>query len=480
MDSKERAIRGEILKADFELFMRYFFKHMNNYKFILNHHHKKIFEVLTRVYEGEIKRLIINLPPGYSKTLLAVQYFIPWVLAKDPSCRFMHLSYSDDLVLSNSSVARDIVNSQEFNALFNVALDPGSKAKGRWDTNQGGYLYAAPSGGAITGFRAGRMDKSKFTGALIIDDPLKPDDAFSDVKRNFINGRFNNTFKSRLAHEGVPIILIMQRVHEDDMSNLLLNGGSGEKWHHLNLQIVFDGIKQYPFSIPIEYKYDGPLWEYKHNLEQIDILRKADSYTFNSQYMQDPASLQDGIYKPEYFKVVAPNRMDFEHVSVFADTAMKTGQHNDYSVFQLWGKYQGYIYLIEQWRGKWEAPDLLIKAQEVLQFARSLESTLTKFRGFYIEDKASGTGLIQQLGRANNLKAKPLKPNKDKLSRAMDAIPYMEQGKVHIFDKAWISEYIAEFLKFKADDTHMHDDQVDTTNYAVSELFASRGKARFI
>ena len=100
-------------------------------------------------------------------------------------------------------------------------------------------MMAAPAGGQITGFRAGRMEPG-FTGAFVLDDPVKPDDAYSIVKRSGINNRFNNTMRSRLAIETVPMIVIMQRIHEDDLSGYLLRGGSGDKWHHLDIPTRLD------------------------------------------------------------------------------------------------------------------------------------------------------------------------------------------------------------------------------------------------
>lgn len=220
-------------------FARYFFKQRFGFKMLVNWHHVLICETLQKVIDGKIKRLIINIPPGYTKTELATIGFIARGLAINPMSKFMHLSYSSSLALENSSVARNIIKSQEYQAMWSLELKDDSDSKQKWWTKQGGGVYAAAAGGQVTGFRAGHMT-NEFNGALIIDDPVKPDDADYEERKR-VNNRFNETIKSRLAHEGVPIILIQQRIHKMDLSGYLLGGGSGEKWHHLNLPVYCNG-----------------------------------------------------------------------------------------------------------------------------------------------------------------------------------------------------------------------------------------------
>jgi len=138
--------------------------------------------------------------------------FIAWSLAKNPKAKFIHLSYSDALALDNSSLTKEYVQSDSFQSLWPIELKKDSQSNKKWYTNSGGGVYATASGGAITGFGAGSG------GAIIIDDPLKPDDAVSEVKRSFINNRYNTTIRSRVNSRDVPIILIMQRLHEEDLS----------------------------------------------------------------------------------------------------------------------------------------------------------------------------------------------------------------------------------------------------------------------
>lgn len=235
----ERRMLKYMLEQDGMQYMRYFFKIREGNKMLLNWHHYLIEYVLQAVYDCKIDRLIVNIAPGYTKTEQVVLNFISRGLALNPRSKYIHASYSGDLAQENSSKIKETVESEEFQELWSMPTRVDKKGKKRWFTEVGGGMMAAPAGGQITGFRAGRMEEG-FTGAFVIDDPVKPDDAYSAPKRNAINNRFNNTMRSRLAVETVPMIVIMQRIHEDDLSGFLLKGGSGDKWHHLTIPAFLD------------------------------------------------------------------------------------------------------------------------------------------------------------------------------------------------------------------------------------------------
>ena len=236
---QEKRMLKYMLEQDGIQFMRYFFKTREGMKMLRNWHHYVIEYVLQAVYDCKIQRLIVNIAPGYSKTEQVVLNFIARGLALNAKSKYIHASYSGDLAQVNSSKIKDMIISEQFQELWPMEIRVDSKGKKRWFTELGGGMMAAPAGGQITGFRAGRMEPG-FTGAFVIDDPVKPDDAYSPVKRNGINNRFNNTMRSRLAIESVPMIVIMQRIHEDDLSGYLLKGGSGDVWHHLSIPTMLD------------------------------------------------------------------------------------------------------------------------------------------------------------------------------------------------------------------------------------------------
>jgi phage terminase large subunit-like protein len=278
-------------------FNRYFFKQRFDSKMIISGHHHAMQAALDRTMLPPsdpqfIPRLIVNVPPGYTKTEMASIGYMARGMAVNAQARFLHLSYSHKLALTNSAAVRSVVKSAEFQQMWHIETKNDVDSKEIWHTTQGGGVTATAAGGQVTGFRGGHMDAEKFTGAVIIDDPVKPDDAYSEVIREGVNTNYNETISSRVAIETVPIIVIMQRIHWSDLSGYLLTGGSGEKWYHLNLSVVLDHTEPYPeeytHGIPIEHGLaDGWLWPFKHN-ESHEVALKAHRRRYWAQYRQKP------------------------------------------------------------------------------------------------------------------------------------------------------------------------------------------------
>lgn len=454
-------------------FTEAFFQEAQGQAFSIGGHHRVMCRALDRVYAGEIKRLIINVPPGYSKTELAVVNFMARGFAINHGARFIHASYAQALALDNSAKARDVIALEGYQALWPVALRADTSAKGLWRTTAGGHVRAAASGEPITGFRAGRMleegEPWRFTGALIIDDPQKPDDVSSDTTRKFINNRWQNTFKSRLADESVPVIVIMQRLHVDDFVAHLLET-SGEEWHVLKLPVWIDDecAQVHPKAVMIPHDLSsGPLWEKKHDAAQIGILR-LHAQEFASQYMQDPVVSGGNLFKAEWL-----NEYDdlprLKWRAIYVDTAQKTKERNDYSVFEHWGAgYDGRAYLIDLARGRFEAPELEATALAFWAKAKGLSAAdYGHLRNMVVEDKVSGTGLIQTLSR-KAIPVTALQREKDKYTRALDAVPSVAAGLVSVPKSApWRPVFDAEYASFP-DGTH--DDQIDPFIDAVVEM----------
>ena len=393
-----------------------------------------------------------------------------------------------------------------YQAIANFHRSPDQWTKDWWKNTEGGEFLAVSADGQVTGFRAGHMDKSRFSGAIIFDDPIKPAEALSKVMREKINFNFSNTFRSRLAHDDVPIIIIMQRVHDNDLSGYLLKGGDnagGEKWHHLIIPAEIPDLKEpypakYTHGIPVKYDLEpGPLWPFKHNEKQLEVLKTSSSFVWAGQYMQNPSDPGAQIFRREYWP-----RWDFAKgidkfnswlyhdgqkimingIHIFADTAMKTGETNDYSVFQTWVEGDnGKIYLIDQIRGKWEAPELERRAIEFFNRIRFKHRVSNVgIQSINIEDKASGTGLIQSLNNAISRGAlscpniTPIPRHTDKVARALTAAPAVERGDVVIPDNTpWLEGYISEMESFTENMTHQHDDQVDPTLDAIHTLITN-------
>ena len=278
------------------IFTRYFFKKRFNRKFVIGDHHRKISDVLDRVYSGEIARLIINIAPRYSKTEIAVKNFIANGLAINPAAKFIHLSYSDDLALDNSEETKNIVQSQEYKELFpDVVIKKNSDSKKKWYTTKGGGVYATSAAGQVTGFGAGLVDiedepdfiagtenENIFGGALIIDDPIKPEDADNELLRDKVNKRFDSTIRNRVNSRKTPIIVIMQRLHQNDLCGHIMAQEPGQ-WTILSLSCIND---------------DGTaLWPFKHTLAELEALRTLNPINFERQYLQKPMPLEGRLYK---------------------------------------------------------------------------------------------------------------------------------------------------------------------------------------
>lgn len=259
----ERAAIRDACRSSLKLFTLAMFLERKGFHWINNWHHDRIFEALTRVFEGDCTRLIINVPPRYSKTDIAVVNFIAWALGRAPDSEFIHVSYASTLAVGNAAQARETVKSELYRHIFpEVTLRDDSTAKGDWKTTLGGVVYAQGAGGTITGFGAGKM-RPGFGGAIIIDDPHKADEARSDVMRKNVIEWYANTLESRGngVNKSTPQILIMQRLHEADLSGFLLAGGNGEKWEHLNLSAI---------------RPDGTaLWPAKHSIETLRSMERG-------------------------------------------------------------------------------------------------------------------------------------------------------------------------------------------------------------
>ena len=287
-------------------FTRYFFKHNQGRKFVVGPHHKKISKALDKVLKGETKRLIINIAPRYGKTELAVKNFIAMGLALNARAKFIHLSYSDGLAIDNSEGVRNVMELPEYKAIFETRL--ANRGKKHWYTTEGGGLYATSSSGQVTGFGAGLVDEEKeeeefekalddllavngigFGGAIIIDDPIKPDDAVSATIRNKVNNKFETTIKNRVNSRNTPIIIIMQRLHVDDLCGKLIRE-EGEEWEVLSLPCITTN----------EEGEEVALWPFKHSLEELKKEKTKNSFVFETQYMQNPKPLEGLMYDREF------------------------------------------------------------------------------------------------------------------------------------------------------------------------------------
>ena len=457
----------ERCENDFTFFVRYFFKSYKGFKFTFNGHHQQICDALMDVYYGRTIHLIINMPPRYSKTELAVKMFSAWCYMKNPKCQFIHLSFSNGLAMDNSDIIKELITSDVFTSLWpHVTISRTKKGKKLWATVQGGTFYATAAGGPVTGYGAGILDYDGFAGAIIIDDPFKPDEAHSNVKRKKVNDRWDSTIKSRFNSKKTPCIVIMQRIHEDDFCGMLLKDSEYDFKLLLLPAIVDEGTKN-----------ERALWPHKESLIDLYRARKKNSYTFAGQQQQRPAPLGGGLIKGAWIKRyrILPQ---MKYRAMYVDTAQKKGQHNDYQAAGIYGiGVDGNLYLIDMLREKFEGYELEVRMPEF--WHKHVNADSGRLRYMAVEDKVSGTDLIQKIKNTVKpripIKEIPRGSGQNKLTRIMDIQGYIESGYFYVPESApWVHDFIKECESLTPDDTHANDDMVDTMCDAISDMLHSK------
>ncbi len=438
-EAHRRAVQGDLL-----LFAQTMFA-LEGKAWAYNWHQKRICEALERVVVGKTRRLVINIPPRYSKTELAVVNFISWSLGLFPDAEFIHASYSHRLAAGNAYKVRAMMMSAAYQAIFpGVQIKSDSKARDEFRTDQGGVVYATGAGGTITGYGAGKM-RDGFGGAIIIDDPHKAAEAKSDTMRANVIDWYQTTVESRCNSPDTPIIVIMQRLHEDDLAGWLLGGGSGDDWEHLCIPAISE---------------DGQaLWPKKHSLETLQRMQEDDPYNFAGQYMQTPTPKEGGMFQQGWLRYYQerPAAHKIKRIVQSWDTAYKASQLNDPSVCTTWAETAEGFFLLDVFRGRLEYPQLRAKAR-LLGEAYQPDALL-------VEDKASGQSLIQDLRVDTSLPVIAVQPDADKETRASVITAQFEAGRVFFpHDAPWLKALLAELLVFPLG---RHDDQVDSISQAL-------------
>lgn len=439
-EAADRKRLSKELLTDLIKFTEYFFEKRGE-KFVENWHHREISDALRKVELGEYQNLLINIPPRYGKTELGVKNWIAQKIAEDPRRKFIHLSYSDSLALDNSGAIKELIQSQEYQELWPIALKQDSQAKQLWYTSKGGGLYATAAGGAITGFGAGVTGEEGFSGAIVIDDPLKVDDALSDVERNKVNTRFNTTIKSRRNNRNTPIIVIMQRLHEEDMSGFILMGKTGLEFHHLKLPAIID---------------NKPLWPFKHSIEDLEKDRISDPLTFSGQMMQEPSPEEGTFFHRDWFKRYKPG--EHPHLSMYGagDFAVTEGA-GDFSEIGIGGFDSNEDLWFTDWWGDQTESDVWVN--ELLHL--STENDVLVFVGERGQiEKSVGPFLRKEMRlQSKYVRVEAISHgNKDKAVNCRSFQALARQGKVHIPLTNWGEDLIAQLLKFP---NGKHDDKVD-------------------
>lgn len=446
------------LEEDLFKFVLWVFEVIYKRPFKVNWHHEVLCKILMDIHSGKLLHTIINIPPRYTKTEIIVKIFPAWCFAKRSDSQFLHLAYSDALAHDNSSAVKTIIESVEFQKRWNVPLRKDTTAKKKWKTESDGEFSATAAGGSVTGFGAGVFGSDTFAGALIIDDPLKPDDAKSDTLRNNVNYRFPDTIKSRLNDRRTPMIVVMQRLHEDDPVGFLLGGGTELEFTHINLPAINeDGPSEYdPRNI------GEALWRDKHTEEELEQMRLKSAMNFAGQYQQRPAPSEGNIFKTFKFYKELPDDLTFKVHSW--DFTFKKSKTSDYVVGSNWGKRKSNkdIYLVDLVREK-------MTFSESLEAIKKFAILHPDFNAVLVEDKANGSAIIDSI-KGVIKKVIPISPSGSKEERAEATAPLWDAGDIwlpHPSIAPWIEDFINEHKVFP---NGKHDDQVDSGTQAIEYL----------
>jgi hypothetical protein len=320
--------------------------------FLPNWHIKLIADRLTRVYSGEIKRLIICLPPRNLKSISASVAFPAWYLGKKPGARFICASYGNDLSGKLARDCRTVMSSPWYLRTFDTRLNPDKSAEAEFETTEGGYRLSASVGGALTGRGAS---------IIIIDDPIKPKEAQSDPRRDGVNEWFDSTVLSRLdSKKNDAIVIIMQRVHVDDLVSHVLDKGD---WDVLVLPAIAAANEAFVLlnGETVGRKAGEALHAAREPIKILNETRRAmGSFVFNTQYLQAPVAPGGNMIKRKWFRHydTPPVRMLGDRIIISWDVAITSSDRSDWSVATIWHQHGMQFYLLDVIRKRLEFPDL--------------------------------------------------------------------------------------------------------------------------
>lgn len=535
LDFPQRVVLKSKSTRSFLNYTRLWFELIQGDRLMVNWHHRMMAAKIDAIIEGNARNrnLIINTPPGSTKTeffSIHLPAYINTLVQEGKLRRFrnLNISFSDSLVKRNSRRTRDIIASPESQELWPCQF--GVKQADEWEIINAagrsvGQTVSRAGGGQITGGRGG-YPGPEFSGYVLLDDFNKPLDMFSETKRKSANQLLVNTIRSRRGDRSkdhpTPIISIQQRLHVDDATGFMLSGGMGLDFDHIVIPAMIS--EEYIDSLPEPWRTQCwnivkdtecitvaglRYWSYWPEMEYVGDLMalwERDEYTFLSQYQQNPAALSGGLINGAWFGTYTKlPRLLWR--AVYVDTnSGKVKDFNDYTVFTLAGMgADGNLYIIDMERGKWDPEELLQKAEELWerwQPSDSLQRAPLRYQA--IEDKQAGQGLITTLTkrRAIPLKAVQRGDGENKLVRCLNCIPQLKTGKVLIPDThdadrnpifhtyysdgftiagttQWVVAFVAEAVSFTADDSHDHDDMLDTVMDAIDDMLINPQRGFF-
>ena len=414
--------------------------------FIEGDHHRLIADKLTRVAKGELKRLIVNMPPRHTKSEFASIYFPSWMMGLKPDLKIMQTTHTADLSINFGRKVRNLMDTDEYQKIFpEASLAADSKSAGKWQTGGGGEYFAAGVGGAIAGRGAD---------LLIIDDPHSEQDAMSLPLLDSCYEWYTSGPRQRLQPGGT-IVIVMTRWSTADLTGRLLNRqteNNADQWEVVELPAVFEDS-------------GNVLWPEFWKREELDAVKASIPVSkWNAQYQQNPTSEEGAIIKREWWQLwEKDDPPPCSYVIQSYDTAFSKKETADYSAITTWGVFSPSdgageaIILLDAQKGRWDFPELKAVAQEQYN---EFEPDMV-----LIEAQASGTPLTHEL-RAMGIPVVNYRPSRgnDKMTRVHAVSPVFEAGMVWAPDHVFADEVIEECAAFPF---APNDDYVDTTTQAI-------------
>ncbi|MEQ1706355.1 MAG: phage terminase large subunit [Rickettsiales bacterium] len=434
----------ELIECDFPTFIGKTLETVDpSAEFLSNWHINLIAEYLEAARKAQITRLIINIPPRSLKSVCVSVAWPAWILGHNPKARIIAASYAASLSLKHSVDSRLLISSPWYQNIFpEVKLTREQNQKQKFVTTQRGFRMASSVGASVIG------EGGNF---LIIDDPISPAQAMNKNWRTRVNSWFDNTFATRLDNKkkGV-IVLVMQRLHSEDLSGYLLAKGG---WEHLCLPAVSMQQKKYSFKAVTKIREAGELLHPER--ENMFLIERAKielgSSAFAAQYQQNPQPEDGGMIKRNWLARYTNLPEVFDYIVQSWDTAIKSGAHNDASVCLTFVEADGRSYLHDARVVRLEYPDL---KKMFYKLAEEFKPNV-----ILLEDKASGQQLLQDVKRESHLPLLGINPKSDKISRFAAVSAMIEAGKLVLPAQAkWLADFEAELFSFPGG---THDDQID-------------------